>query len=371
MTQFLEVVKFHIDAYGRITCSYMRCMDLNWNLIEGTSSRQFDEEDDMFGMFNDLQVLIEQEEETEEGRLEDEMSRNIGVDIDKDTTNIFLDLLNEARSKGSSSVGDNLGTSQPSMTLTPRRRVQSRLLELECYVISNGRILMTICPSVEKPISPHIVHFSQAIGFFALDFNDQAMNRFVEHQMLDTFKEFQATISGTSKSTATSRRLVPTHHTYWRNHGRTRLLDRSSLTIIAAAQNFYNDSMSSLSKEGNWWTVWSCSNKLLTKIGKLGSSKELQSLRVFLKLESSKKAWIFKGASNFEGVLELGSSKKLQSSRVFLKLKTWKKACIFEEASIFEDVLKVEDLEESLYLQRSFNLRWSEFRSSRLVDFKS
>ncbi|KAA0048145.1 CACTA en-spm transposon protein [Cucumis melo var. makuwa] len=26
--------------------------------------------------------------------------------------------------------------------------------------------------------------------FFVLDFNDQAMNRFVEHQMLSTFKEF-------------------------------------------------------------------------------------------------------------------------------------------------------------------------------------
>ncbi|KAA0045129.1 CACTA en-spm transposon protein [Cucumis melo var. makuwa] len=28
--------------------------------------------------------------------------------------------------------------------------------------------------------------------FFVLDLNDQAMNRFVEHQMLTTFKEFQA-----------------------------------------------------------------------------------------------------------------------------------------------------------------------------------
>uniref|UniRef100_A0A9I9EIH5 Transposase-associated domain-containing protein n=1 Tax=Cucumis melo TaxID=3656 RepID=A0A9I9EIH5_CUCME len=35
VTQFLKVVKFHIDAYERITCPYMRCMDLNWNLIEG------------------------------------------------------------------------------------------------------------------------------------------------------------------------------------------------------------------------------------------------------------------------------------------------------------------------------------------------
>ncbi|KAA0056759.1 TNP2-like transposon protein-like [Cucumis melo var. makuwa] len=60
---------------------------------EGTSSRQFNEEDDMFGILNDLQALIEQEE-AEEGRMEDEMLRNIGVDIDKDTTNIFQDLLN-------------------------------------------------------------------------------------------------------------------------------------------------------------------------------------------------------------------------------------------------------------------------------------
>ncbi|TYK29178.1 gamma-aminobutyrate transaminase POP2 [Cucumis melo var. makuwa] len=27
--------------------------------------------------------------------------------------------------------------------------------------------------------------------FFVLDFNDQAMNRFIEHQMLDTFKVFR------------------------------------------------------------------------------------------------------------------------------------------------------------------------------------
>ncbi|KAL0553521.1 hypothetical protein IC582_007419 [Cucumis melo] len=108
-------------------------------------------------------------------------------------------------------------------TPTPRRRAQSRLLELERHVTINGRIPMTIAPGAEKPISPHAVRFSQAIGvcvrktfpvrclkwtdvgreyievvkgdlqrFFVLDFNDQAMNRFVEHQMLTTFKEFRA-----------------------------------------------------------------------------------------------------------------------------------------------------------------------------------
>uniref|UniRef100_A0A9I9E5L6 CACTA en-spm transposon protein n=1 Tax=Cucumis melo TaxID=3656 RepID=A0A9I9E5L6_CUCME len=76
-------------------------------------------------------------------------------------------------------------------------------------------------PWSEKPISPHAVRFSQAIDvcvrktfpvrclkwadvgreyieivkgdlqrLFVLDFNDQAMNRFVEYQMLTTFKEF-------------------------------------------------------------------------------------------------------------------------------------------------------------------------------------
>ncbi|KAL0544198.1 hypothetical protein IC582_019311 [Cucumis melo] len=146
---------------------------------------------------------------------------------------------------GSSSVGDNTGESKNFLHfnlqifhvlfsnficyyrfiehLTPRRRAQSRLLELERHVAINGRIPMTIVPGAEKPISPHTVHFSQAIGvcvrktfsvrclkwadvgreyievvkgdlqrLFMLDFNDQAMNRFVEHQMLMTFKEFQA-----------------------------------------------------------------------------------------------------------------------------------------------------------------------------------
>ncbi|KAA0050363.1 CACTA en-spm transposon protein [Cucumis melo var. makuwa] len=118
---------------------------------------------------------------------------------------------------GSSSMGDNTGEVFFSQTTpTPRRRAQSRLLELERHVAINGRIPMTIAPGAEKPISPHAIRFSQAIGvcvrktfpvrclkwaevgreyierLFVLDFNDQAMNRFVEHQMLTTFKEFRA-----------------------------------------------------------------------------------------------------------------------------------------------------------------------------------
>ncbi|KAA0067107.1 CACTA en-spm transposon protein [Cucumis melo var. makuwa] len=96
---------------------------------------------------------------------------------------------------GSSSVGDNArSSSQPPATLTPKRRAQSQLLKLECHVTVNGRISMTIAPEAIKPIFPHVVRFRQAIGvcrFFVLDFNDQAMNTFVEHQMLTIFKEFR------------------------------------------------------------------------------------------------------------------------------------------------------------------------------------
>ncbi|KAA0054221.1 CACTA en-spm transposon protein [Cucumis melo var. makuwa] len=94
------------------------------------------------------------------------------------------------------SVGDNTGSSsQQPATPTLRRCAQSRLLELERHVAINECTPMTIAPGAEKHIFSHVVGFSQAIGMcrlFMLDFNDQAMNRFVEHQMLTTFKEFQA-----------------------------------------------------------------------------------------------------------------------------------------------------------------------------------
>uniref|UniRef100_A0A9I9EB82 CACTA en-spm transposon protein n=1 Tax=Cucumis melo TaxID=3656 RepID=A0A9I9EB82_CUCME len=95
-------------------------------------------------------------------------------------------------------------SSQQPATSTPRRHAQSRLLELERHVAINGHILMTIAPGAEKPISPHVVRFSQRIGVCVrkifpvccLKWADVG-REYIEVikgnlQMLTTFKEFQA-----------------------------------------------------------------------------------------------------------------------------------------------------------------------------------
>ncbi|TYJ96442.1 CACTA en-spm transposon protein [Cucumis melo var. makuwa] len=120
-----------------------------------------------------------------------------------ETDDIFLEFEDDLDNiaGGSSSVGNNT----------------------ERQVAINRYIPMTIAPGAKKPISPHAIRFSQAIGvcvrkifpvrclkwadvgreyievvkgdlqrLFVLDFNDQAMNKFVEHQMLTTFKELRA-----------------------------------------------------------------------------------------------------------------------------------------------------------------------------------
>ncbi|TYK31697.1 CACTA en-spm transposon protein [Cucumis melo var. makuwa] len=67
--------------------------------------------------------------------------------------------------KGSSSVGVNLAeSSQPSPT--PRRRQQSRLLELERYINKNSRILMTITPGAEKLVFPYAIRFNLTLASF-------------------------------------------------------------------------------------------------------------------------------------------------------------------------------------------------------------
>ncbi|KAA0044880.1 CACTA en-spm transposon protein [Cucumis melo var. makuwa] len=106
---------------------------------------------------------------------------------------------------GSSSVGDNTARSSSQQTTpTPRRRAQSRLLELERHIAINGCIPMTIAPGAEKPISPHVVRFSQAIGVCVRKtFPVRCLKwanvgrEYIEVvkgdlQMLTTFKEFRA-----------------------------------------------------------------------------------------------------------------------------------------------------------------------------------
>ncbi|KAA0066533.1 hypothetical protein E6C27_scaffold25G00910 [Cucumis melo var. makuwa] len=131
---------------------------------------------------------------------------------------------------------------------------------------------------------------------------------------------------------------------------------------------------------------------------KLVSPKELRSSKVFLKLETWKKACILKGASIFEGVLEVGdleeslylqrsfnlrswrlgrklvSSKELRSSKVFLKLETWKKVCIFKGASIFEGVLELGSSEElqslSVFLKFESSKKPCIFEGGRLQELR-
>ncbi|KAA0047059.1 gamma-aminobutyrate transaminase POP2 [Cucumis melo var. makuwa] len=56
---------------------------------------------------------------------------------------------------------------------------------------------------------------SSSVGDNLVSSNDQAMNRFVEHQMLSTFKEFRDDCHTHFKKYSDSRRLVPTHQIYW------------------------------------------------------------------------------------------------------------------------------------------------------------
>ncbi|KAA0065696.1 CACTA en-spm transposon protein [Cucumis melo var. makuwa] len=103
----------------------------------------------------------------------------------------FADKLNNPAG-GSSSMGENSNTSQPSATSTLRRRAQSRLLVLESYIAANGQIPMMIAPGMEKHIGREYIEVVKGNlqRCFVFDFNDQAINRFVEYQILNTFKEF-------------------------------------------------------------------------------------------------------------------------------------------------------------------------------------
>ncbi|KAA0041610.1 CACTA en-spm transposon protein [Cucumis melo var. makuwa] len=102
---------------------------------------------------------------------------------------MFLEFQDELDNlTGGSSWWVTISSSQQPMTPTPRRYVQSQLLELERHIAVHGRIPMTIASEVGREYIEVVKDDLQR--FFVLNFNDQAMNRFVEHQILTTFKEF-------------------------------------------------------------------------------------------------------------------------------------------------------------------------------------
>uniref|UniRef100_A0A9I9E8C6 CACTA en-spm transposon protein n=1 Tax=Cucumis melo TaxID=3656 RepID=A0A9I9E8C6_CUCME len=108
-------------------------------------------------------------------------------------------------------------SSQQPATPNPRRRAQSRFLEFERHVAINGPILMTIAPGAEKSISPYAVRFSQAIGigFLCLISMIKQSTGLLSIRCSRPLKSFELTVTDSSKSTTTRRRLVPTHQTYW------------------------------------------------------------------------------------------------------------------------------------------------------------
>ncbi|KAA0046852.1 CACTA en-spm transposon protein [Cucumis melo var. makuwa] len=115
-----------------------------------------------------------------------------------ETEAMFLEFAEELDNpaRGSSLVDDNsAGTSQLSTTPTPRKPEKPIFL----YVV---RFSQVIGMYVQKKFPIHCPNWTANVGreyikvvkgdlqrFFVLDFNDQAMNRFIEHQMLSTFKE--------------------------------------------------------------------------------------------------------------------------------------------------------------------------------------
>ncbi|KAA0046162.1 NBS-LRR type resistance protein [Cucumis melo var. makuwa] len=183
-----------------------------------------------------------------------------------ETDAMFLEFDDDLDNTGgeSSSVGNNTRTSsQQPATPTPRTCAVSTLgVRAPCcnkWMHSNDDRLWSgeaYFPT-RRSLQP-----GDRRQLFVLDFNDQAMNKFVEHQMLMTFKEFWADYYRHFKKYSDSERLVPTYQMHWSNHRRTGLLDRSSLTIIVTGlSRFYNDSTSSLREKMSRSIVWSCFRK--------------------------------------------------------------------------------------------------------------
>ncbi|KAA0058217.1 CACTA en-spm transposon protein [Cucumis melo var. makuwa] len=114
---------------------------------------------------------------------------------------------------------------------------------------------------------------------FVLDFNDQAMNRFVEHQMLTTFKEFRADCHRHFKkysNTEEARANPPNALEQSRTNKAAR--QRHLTIIVAGPSRFYNDSTSSLREKGSRSIVWSCFEKHTFELGR--SCRRLPRMRM-------------------------------------------------------------------------------------------
>ncbi|KAA0048547.1 CACTA en-spm transposon protein [Cucumis melo var. makuwa] len=181
---------------------------------------------------------------------------------------IFLEFTEDLNNLagGSSSMDNNLGTTQPSPT--PRRRAQSRLLELERYVHTNGKILMSIASSMEKPISPHVVRLSQAIGMCIRNTFSICCIRWADvgREYIEasraTYRHFKKYNNSEETRANPPHILVECMEDWYflyahyisrafQEQSRTyKLLDRSNFTIITTGRShFYNGNTSSSSKE--------------------------------------------------------------------------------------------------------------------------
>ncbi|TYK19802.1 putative Transposase family tnp2 [Cucumis melo var. makuwa] len=177
--KFLDFAKYHVDEYGRIRCPCERCMNSNWDSLEGverhlltiemcpsytewvyhgepinlyrsierfdertssdpfhegtsndlfhingTSSNLFSKDNEMLGILHDLQGL--ENETSEEEDLENDMSFN--SDVKKETTNIFEELLNQARLRYKASPIRGKNLTQGIATLS----IDTEILEIIC-----------------------------------------------------------------------------------------------------------------------------------------------------------------------------------------------------------------------------------------------
>ncbi|TYJ99709.1 (R)-mandelonitrile lyase 1-like [Cucumis melo var. makuwa] len=62
-----------------------------------------------------------------------------------------------------------LNADDPQPTRTLRRRQHSQNLEFDRYIKKNGKILISIVLGGDKPISPHVIRFSNTIGVLTRD----------------------------------------------------------------------------------------------------------------------------------------------------------------------------------------------------------